>query len=171
MRRQRGFTLLELIVVVCIVAVLAGSLLSRIIWYQKQAEEAHRETVVGVIRSALGMKVAELVVQGRSSEISNLITLNPMDLLAQKPANYLGELNPTESGNISGGNWYFNRKLFLLVYSAESSATFQVALPRQFIYKIELIRDLDGVIGPDNAKASTNRIQGVDLKRLADSAQ
>ncbi len=88
---QRGFSLLELAVVVSVIGVLAGALLSRVDLYQDRAEMAAMDNVVGAIRSGLNMKVGHLVATGRSSEMSKLITINPMDLLAQKPANYLGE--------------------------------------------------------------------------------
>ena len=90
-KSQRGFSLLELAVVISVIGILAGTLLSRIDLYQDRAEMAAMENVVGAIRSGLNMKVGHLVATGRSSEMSKLITINPMDLLAQKPANYLGE--------------------------------------------------------------------------------
>ena len=171
MKQARGFSLLELIVVICVVAVLAGTLLSRIVWYQKQAEMAQKDTVVGVIRSALGMKIAQLVVQGRQQEISKLATMNPMDLLAQKPPNYLGEFNTLQNEKISSGNWYFNRKLLLLVYIASSGATRQVSDSHQFAYRIELIRTRDDVNGLKNAETSGSSIEGVTLERVVLPAQ
>lgn len=170
MKRQHGFTLFELIVVICIVGILTGMLLSRIRLLQRQAEMAQMETVVGVLRSAIGMKVAQLVVQGRNSEISKLATINPMDLLAQKPSNYLGELDPPQNGKIPGGNWYFNRKLLLLVYIANTGATFQVPDSSRFVYRIELIRDLSGANGANHTETSS-RIEGVTLQRVQQSLQ
>ncbi len=170
MKRQRGFTLLELIIVICIVAVMAGMLLSRIRMFQNQAEMAQMETVVGVLRSAISMKVGQLVVQGKSSELSKLATTNPMDLLAQQPANYLGELNLPQSGKISEGNWYFDRKLLLLVYIANTGATFQVPDSSRFVYRVVLIRDLSGANGANHTETSS-RIEGVTLQRVQQSSQ
>lgn len=169
-QRSRGFTLLELIVVICIVAVLTGSLLSRIKMHQKQAELAQMDTVVGVLRSALGMKVAQLVLQGERNEVFNLITINPMDLLAQKPANYAGELIPPQTAKISPGNWYFNRKKLLLVYIPSIGATFQTADPSPFVYRLELVREMDGEIGARSG-TSEGKIEGVVLNRVSQTAQ
>jgi prepilin-type N-terminal cleavage/methylation domain-containing protein len=168
MRRQRGFSLFELAVAVSIIGILAAALLSRVTLYQEQAERVAMENVVGVLRSALGMKVGQMVAQGRGKELSKLLTINPMDLLAQKPANYVGEVDSPQSGKISRGNWYFNRKLLLLVYIARTGATFQVSDPHQFAYKIELIRDMDGANGPKLAETSeSTTIEGVALTQIS----
>ena len=166
-RRQRGFTLLELAVVVSIIAVLAGALLSRIGLYQEKAEMAARDNVVGVIRSALNMKMGQLVATGRKQDLNKLITINPMDLLAQKPANYAGEYYLPQNAKISSGNWYFNRKELLLVYIARTGASFQVPTIQQYRYKIEVIRNMDDAEGPNPAETSkSTTIEGVALNQV-----
>ena len=165
--RQAGFTLLELAVVVSIIGILAGALLSRVSLYQEKAEMAAMENVVGVIRSALGMKLAQLVAMGRNAEIGKLATTNPMDLLAQKPANYAGEYYLPQNAKISPGNWYFDRKQLLLVYIARTGATFQVATPGRYQFKIELVRDMDDAKGLKPAETSkSTAIEGVALNQL-----
>ena len=57
----RGFTLLELVVVICLVAILFTVAANRLWGLQVLAEQAAMDTVVGNLRSALGMKVAELM--------------------------------------------------------------------------------------------------------------
>jgi prepilin-type N-terminal cleavage/methylation domain-containing protein len=168
MTRQRGFTLFELAITVAIIGILAAALLSRVTLYQEQAERVAMENVVGVLRSALGMKSAQLLAQGRTQEMSKLLTINPMDLLAQKPANYVGEVFSPQIDKISPGNWYFNRKQLLLVYIARTGATFQVSHPPRFEYKIELVRDMDGANGPKLAETSNSTtIEGVVLTQIS----
>ena len=168
MKRQRGFTLFELAVTVAIIGILAAALLSRVTLYHEQAERVAMENVVGVLRSALGMKAAQLLAQGRAHDMSKLLTINPMDLLAQKPANYLGEVDTPHIGKISPGNWYFNRKQLLLVYISRTGATFQGSNSQQFEYKIELIRDLDGANGPNLAETSdSTTIEGIVLTQIS----
>lgn len=164
---QAGFTLLELAVVVSIIGILAGALLSRVSLYQEKAEMAAMDNVVGVIRSALGMKLAQLAATGRRAEISKLATINPMDLLAQKPANYAGEYYSPQKVKISPGNWYFDRKQLLLVYIARTGATFQVATPKRYQFRIELVRDMDDAKGPKPAETSTSTtIEGIALNQI-----
>lgn len=165
--RARGFSLFELAVTVAIIGVLASVLLSRVLWYREEAEKAAMENVVGVLRSALAMKAGQLVVQGKQHELSTLLTINPMDLLAQKPANYLGEVHTPQNEKISRGNWYFNRKKLVLVYIAGTGATFQTSEPRQFFYQIKLLRNVDSASGPTNADTSqSTTIEGVVLARI-----
>jgi prepilin-type N-terminal cleavage/methylation domain-containing protein len=168
MRRARGFSLFELAITVAVIGILAGALLSRVRLYQEQAERVAMENVVGVLRSALNMKAGQLAAQGRTHELSKLLTMNPMDLLAQKPANYGGEYYSPQKGKISPGNWYFNRKLLLLVYIARTGATVQVSDFARFEYKIELIRDTDGANGPSLAETSNSTaIEGVVLTQVS----
>ncbi len=164
---QRGFSLLELAVVVSVIGVLAGALLSRVDLYQDRAEMAAMENVVGAIRSGLNMKVGHLIATGRTSEMSKLITINPMDLLAQKPANYAGEYYSPQNAKISAGNWYFDRKQILLVYIARTGATFQASKSQQFRYRIELIRSMDDARGPKPAETSdSTTIEGIALNKV-----
>ncbi|MES2017247.1 MAG: type II secretion system protein [Pseudomonadota bacterium] len=168
MKRQRGFSLFELAIVVSIIGILAAVLLSRLVLYQAQAERVAMETVVGTLRSALTMKAGQLVAKGQAQDLSKLLTINPMDLLAQKPANYLGEYYSPQIDKISPGNWFFNRKQLLLVYIARTGATFQGTEPHQFVYKIELIRDLDGANGPKIAETSiSTTIEGIALSQIS----
>ena len=167
MNKQRGFSLFELAVTVAIIGVLAGVLLSRIKTYQEEAERVAMENVIGVLRSALSMRHGQLVAQGRQDDVIKLLTINPMDLLAQKPANYLGELNPQQKEKISLGNWYFNRKKLLLVYITRTGATFQRSETKQIQFKIVLLKAMDGADGPKPAETShSTTIEGIVLTQV-----
>ena len=165
--RQRGFSLLELVVVICVIAILAGALFSRLGLYQERAEIAAMDNVVGALRSGLTMKAGQLIVSGRTAEMSKLLTINPMDLLAQKPANYAGEYFLPQKAKIPPGNWYFDKKRFLLVYITRTGATFHASKSKQFTYRIELIRSMDDAKGPKPAETSSSMtIEGVALNQV-----
>ncbi|MFZ2161712.1 MAG: prepilin-type N-terminal cleavage/methylation domain-containing protein [Sideroxyarcus sp.] len=114
----KGFTLLELIVVISVIAILAGSLLSRVPIYTEQAEQAAMEQTVGALQSALTMRVGSLMTHGAATEkeLKALASDNPLDWLQQKPKNYAGEFfNPTPK-TVVPGQWVFDLKSRDLIY-------------------------------------------------------
>jgi len=123
--RRRGFTLIELAVVISIVALLAGALLDRLLFYQEQAEKAAMEQMAGTVRSALHLQVASLIAKGRPGDIQELLKENPMEWLAEKPANYLGEYFAPKPQDIEPGNWYFDLQTRNLIYSVRNRTHFR----------------------------------------------
>jgi general secretion pathway protein G len=114
--RARGFSLFELLVVMCIVAVLAAALLNRVSFYQEQAEKAAMDQVVAALQSALTLQLASLMTRGRESDADRLATENPMNWLAKKPANYGGEFFDPGPQAVAPGNWMFDLKSRDLIY-------------------------------------------------------
>jgi prepilin-type N-terminal cleavage/methylation domain-containing protein len=117
-RAQHGFSLLELAAAVAVVAILAGALLDRILYYQEQAEKVAMEQTVGIIRSALHLQFANLVAKGHSKDIPALAEQNPMNWLAEKPKNYAGEFYSIPSEDVVLGHWYFDARQKNLIYFA-----------------------------------------------------
>ena len=120
----RGFTLVELAVVVCIVGVLAATLLTRVWFYQEQAEKAAMEQVAGALQSALTLQHARLMTSGREAEIPALTIENPMNWLAKVPRNYVGEYYDMTPRTIAPGNWAFDLKSRSLAYIMERNEHF-----------------------------------------------
>ena len=110
-----GFSLFEFLVVVTSIALLGGVLLERVRFYQEQAEKAAMEQMVGALRSALRLQIAERLSKGRQG-LAELLGQNPMDWMIGKPLNYPGERPSAEPGKASGGSWYFDRRDRCLVY-------------------------------------------------------
>lgn len=118
MKILRGFTLLELIIVISIVAIMAGLFLSRMPYYQEQAEKTVMEQTVVAMQSALIMRSGSLMAHGVATEkeLNALATDNPVNWLQQKPRNYAGEFfNPT-SKTVTPGHWMFDLKSRELIY-------------------------------------------------------
>jgi len=115
--RPAGFTLFELIVVVCVVAVMATLLLNRLRLYEEAAEKAGMQQVAAAIKSALQMRVAAYMIGGRDGEIENLRAENPVDWLQERPQNYAGEFYADAYARVTPGSWYFDltRREFVYV--------------------------------------------------------
>jgi general secretion pathway protein G len=153
MKAQRGFSLLELIVVISIVAVLAGTFLSRVPIYTEQAEQAAMEQTVGAMQSALTMRVGSLMVHGAATEkeLKALASDNPLNWLQPKPRNYAGEFfNPTPK-TVSPGQWVFDLKSRDLIYVVDRGNHFTPGKDGQkwirFHVKLEYELPLGAVAG------------------------
>ena len=121
---SRGFSLLELVIVIVIISTLATMLLSRLLRTQADAEQATMESVVGTLRSALGLKMAELYLHSDKRGMRSLARSNPMAQLSQKPGNYLGELRKPDFSKLNRGSWYFDKDKRVLVYMVNNTEYF-----------------------------------------------
>jgi len=140
---ERGFTLVELIVVIAVVSVLAGALLSRVWFYQEQAEKTAMAGVAGVIQGALGMQYGRLLVRGMESEVTALAADNPMKWLAKQPHNYSGEFYDPTSRSVAPGNWVFDLKTRELIYVLDRADHFIPGKDGQkwIRYRVKLMYD------------------------------
>ena len=114
--RSRGFTLMELVVVVCVVALLFAVALDRLMRFQELGERTAMEQNIAAINVALTMKFAALVAAGRGPAIEKELGANPVDLLARPPENYLGALYAPPPEQLPPRSWYFDRESGELVY-------------------------------------------------------
>jgi len=125
--RPGGFSRLELMVAVLVIAILAGILLERLLHYQEMAEKARMEYAISSIKSGLRQRMASLLVAGRAQDYRLLAKQNPMDLLEGKPDNYAGELTAVDGEQLASGTWYFDQEARALVYLVRRGAHFQSA--------------------------------------------
>ena len=138
---MRGFTLLELVVVISIIAVLTAVAAERLWEIQVKAERAAMESVIGTIQSALGLKVAEALLIGERTGLDTLSGSNPMERLSEVPNNYVGAL--TDTADVVGGQWYFDLREQVLVYRAYNVANFHGSAtdPTQARFAVRLDRE------------------------------
>jgi prepilin-type N-terminal cleavage/methylation domain-containing protein len=113
---QRGFTLLELIIVIILVILLFLVAFDRLLPLRGQAEATHVDSTVGTLRSALGMTTAQRILDHGISELSEMNGINPMALLAKAPDNYIGEIESANDEAVQRGQWYFERTTDRLGY-------------------------------------------------------
>ena len=114
--KARGFTLIELVVVICVVALLFGVALDRLMRYQELGERTAMEQNVAAINVALSLKFAALIAAGRAAAIEKEAGANPVELLARPPENYLGALYAPEPESLPRRSWYYDQRSGDLVY-------------------------------------------------------
>lgn len=115
-RKTKGFSLLELVVTLTIIGVLIAIAVDKLPAWQAEAERAAMESVTGSLRSALGIKVASSIARSDIAGIQALAGSNPMEQLAEIPANYAGVHSGTEAAVVDGGKWFYDAAARQLVY-------------------------------------------------------
>lgn len=140
-RRERGFSLLEMVIVVCAIALLALLAIDRLWAMRVDAERVAMEQVAGSLRSALGIKVANHLAKGDMSGLRALEGSNPMDRLSELPQNYLGALADPDPASVAAGSWYFDLASRTLVYRVRNEDYFSSSLgpPARARFAIRLV--------------------------------
>lgn len=114
-----------MVVVVILVCILVLTALNRLWDLRATVERATVEYQVGALRSALAMHFAALIVNADQQGLLQLPGSNPMQLLNQRPGNYLGELDGVDPATLEPGNWYFDRRHRVLVYLVKNAYFFR----------------------------------------------
>lgn len=127
-RPSRGFSLLELVIVVCAIALLAVLAIERLWAMRVDAERVAMEQVVNNLRGALGIKVANYLAKGDLAGIRALEGSNPVDRLSEAPTNYLGALADPDPASIAAGSWYYDLASHALVYRVRNAEHFVSSL-------------------------------------------
>lgn len=126
-RGQTGFTLFELIVVICVVAVMAGLLFDRLQVYKEAAEKAAMQQTAAAVKSALQMRIASYMISGRDKDIELLREQNPVNWLQEPPAEYAGEFHADAYARVRPGSWYFDLTRRELIYVVRLGSSFKPA--------------------------------------------
>lgn len=124
-RCARGISLIELAVVLAAAAVLGYFLFSGIAYVQEAAEKTAMERTVSALEFGLRYEVASRMASGRQRDKPELARLNPVQWLAQRPENYLGELQEAPGDKQGRGKWYFDAVTREMVYRVKLDAHFR----------------------------------------------
>lgn len=150
--REKGFSLLELVVVVVVMSVLLAVLLERLTYYQAAAERAHFDATLRIYKTALQIRLAELIVDRREGEARTLEVENPTHWLSEKPTNYAGGYPESPEP----GTWYFDAATRELVYVVNSSRGLEMEThnsARQLRFRVKIVYQ--------NVHAGGRQIQGI----------
>ena len=147
MRRVRGFTLIEMLVVIIAIGILAGFALDRLLPLIGRAQRAAFLHVQADLQTALLLEAAERITRSEAHALVALAGGNPMALLLQPPANYAGSIPWLGDTEMPRATWYFDERLGQLAYRVGRHTRFEaldgpadrIELRVAFIY-----RDRDG---------------------------
>jgi prepilin-type N-terminal cleavage/methylation domain-containing protein len=137
---QGGFTLLEFALVVVLSSVVSAVVLNRFEFYREQAEMTSARQLVAALRTSLQVRSAQLASNGREQDLQQLAARNPIDLLAWKPANYLGEYYAPDPKQIGQPGWVFDPRDKSLVYLPQNTESFSFGTSRLLRFKVEFVR-------------------------------
>lgn len=103
-RKQRAFTLIELVVVIAILGILAAVALPRYINAQQQARVAKAQGIFGAIRSAASLAKAQALVSNVTSSGTATVTMESqvIDLINGYPVATTGDNNPIPAAGSRG---------------------------------------------------------------------
>lgn len=138
---EAGYSYLEMVAAVGIVSILVAIAINKFAGLQVDAERTAVESTVGALRSALGIKVAELISKSDVAGVRALAGSNPMDRLAEQPKNYLGTVNADNPGDIERGKWYFDTVSQTLVYRVINDMNFagSIGTPARMRFQVRLV--------------------------------
>ena len=101
-KNQKGFTILEIIIIIIIVGLLGALVIVKYISFTKDAERGSVDSVIGSLRSAFNLYSAYQIVSYQP-----ITAHNPFDDLAAKPPNYVGPFPDVDLSNCPRGSWAY----------------------------------------------------------------
>ena len=146
---QCGASQLELVVSIVLFVVFMIVFAERAFYYQEYGEKVAMEMTVANMRTGLRYKVADLIMNNRVSEIPTLADENPMDWLADKPENYLGEFDGMPRDE-AAGKWFYNKRNRELVYTVNNRRHFVPFAGQDFTvrYRAQRVQAAQGASAP-----------------------
>lgn len=166
MDKARGFSLIEMVIVIILIGILYVIGADKLLEMRADAERVALENAVGTLQSALNIEAAAYIARDDIQGLYALEGGNPMNRLSKKPKNYLGELPGPDPATIEGGKWYFDTRDGTLVYRVRYGDHFTTALPGPPRARFAVRLDYDDVNGNRVFDKDMEQIQGVRLDAL-----
>ena len=161
-QRQRGFSLLELAGSLVLLAIAATVLLGRLAYYEELAEKAKMEATIRAIRSAMQVRMAKMMIEGRVQEYHLLTRQNPIDWLDdRKPDDYRGAFSSSDMADQTAAGWYFDTTENTLMYLPRNGRYFQSdsAGTKRVRLKVRPVSGQPAGSGPSTAGSAADTVR------------
>lgn len=163
-----GSKLFEFVIALIVLGFLSMVVLEFMLHYIEVAEKSAMETTVMYLRSALRMRLAEVLAEGDAAEAIKLTRDNPMDWLEERPHNYAGAFEAPQPGSIDDGKWYFDTKSRELVYLVEHGREFVPERDELKRVRLHVIApSLEKAIKESRIISVSEIVRGVSLAKVA----
>jgi general secretion pathway protein G len=163
---RRGFSLLELLIVIVIVSVLLVVAIERLLVLRFEAERATVQTVIGAMRSALYIEFAAAAARGEMKRMDKAAGSNPMAYLAEKPEAYIGEFYGPDPKVFEPGTWYFDLRDGVLIYVVRFPQQFVTSLAGPPRLRLAVQPDYDDLDRNGRFDAGRDPVRGLKLVPL-----
>lgn len=115
-KRNKGFSYLELVVVICFIAIF---MLTAITKFKDLPAEAERAAFLGVLtqlKAGVNLQAIKAYAKGDKTLLKHMNGNNPMDYMLETPANYYGDIKSGSINDLKKSAWYFNDVRNELIY-------------------------------------------------------
>lgn len=133
--RLRGFTLVELVVVLALVGILGAAAVERLFYYQERAEKLAMQANLEAFKTGLRIQVAEMLASNRGDRIPTLESVNPIAWMEEPPPGWVGAYRAP----MKPGSWSYASETRELVYAPINSRYLITAGPdKDLRFKVTL---------------------------------
>jgi len=144
LKKSRGFTLVELVVIIVVLGILAAVAIPKLFSVTKEAEQAAFNTMLSSLESALSMYAAKQFMDGQTIAVHN-----PFDDLSNVPASFSGSNDPVNPTNTPDGTWSWRSSGNWIMYNPKSAITggWTSGGEQFIIYQVQTVLDGADIVG------------------------